>query len=89
LCTTKLPVPAAAAKEIPLAQPSHDAAYWADRTKDFDFSAEDKLDSESFNMVLWKGLKGEGEPYPSERDGRDLRKHRDALLHTQRKSKNQ
>jgi hypothetical protein len=70
-------------------QPSHDAAYWADKTKGFDFSAEDKLDSDSFNLVLWQGLKGESQPYPAERDGRDLSKHRDALLHAQRKSKNQ
>ena len=55
---------------------------------DFDFTVEDKLDSESFNMVLWKGLKGESQPYPSERDGRDLSKHRDALLRELRKSKN-
>jgi len=39
-------------------------------------------------MVLWKGLKGDGQPYPSERDGRDLSKHRDELLRDLRKSKN-
>lgn len=89
LRTTKLPLPASTAEDTPVAKPSHDAAYWADKTKGFDFSAEDKLDSDSFNLVLWKGLKGEGEQYPSERDGRDLSKHRDALLHAQRKSKNQ
>jgi YVTN family beta-propeller protein len=90
LRTTKLPLPAPTAKEeIGEVDPSHDAAYWASKTKDFDFSAEDQVDSERFNMVLWKGLKGEGEPYPSERDGQDLSKHRDALLREFKKSKNQ
>jgi YVTN family beta-propeller protein len=91
LRTTKLPLPAATADDKTGAanlSPGHDAAYWAEKTKDFDFSAEDKLDSDSFNMVLWKGLKGDGQPYPSERDGRDLSKHRDKLLRDLRKSKN-
>ncbi|MGZ4829213.1 MAG: hypothetical protein ACXV78_06175, partial [Candidatus Angelobacter sp.] len=59
-----------------------------DKTKAFDFTAEDKLDSQSFNMVLWTGLKGEAQPYPSEREGRDLSKHRGGLLRELRKSKN-
>jgi DNA-binding beta-propeller fold protein YncE len=90
LRSTQLPLPAATAEKTlgPVAS-SHDAAYWAGKTKNFDFSAEDKLDSESFNLVLWKGLKGESQPYPSDRNGQDLSRHRDALLHAQRKSKNQ
>jgi YVTN family beta-propeller protein len=91
LRTTKLPLPAATADDkigVANLSPGLDAAYWAEKTKDFDFSAEDKLDSESFNTVLWKGLKGDGQPYPSERDGRDLSKHRDKLLRDLRKSKN-
>ena len=89
LHTTQLPLPAATAEESSGAiEPSHDAAYWADKTKDFDFTAEDKLDSDSFNMVLWNGLKGEGTAVSLERDGRDLSKHRDALLRDLRKSKN-
>jgi hypothetical protein len=39
-------------------------------------------------MVLWTGLKGESQPYPSVRDGRDLSKHRGLLLREPRKSKN-
>jgi hypothetical protein len=91
LRTTKLPLPAPAPQEKTgvSAGPGHDAAYWAENTKGFDFSVEDKLDSDRFNLVLWNGLKGESTPYPAERDGRDLSKHRDALLHAQRKSKNQ
>ena len=91
LRTTKLPLPAATSEDKTVAAslvPGHDAAYWADKTKDFDFSAEDKLDSESFNMVLWTGLKGDAQQYPSERDGRDLSKRRDKLLRDLRKSKN-
>ena len=89
LRSTKLPLPAATDEDGHRAiDRSHDAAYWAGKTRDFDFSAEDKLDSESFNMVLWKGLKGESQPYPSERNGRDLSKHRQELLRDLRKSKN-
>jgi YVTN family beta-propeller protein len=89
LRTTQLPLPAAKAENTPVVEPSHDAAYWASKTQGFDFSAEDKLDPESFNMVLWKGIKGEEEPYPSERDGRDLSKQRGSLLREFKKSKNQ
>jgi DNA-binding beta-propeller fold protein YncE len=89
LHSTKLPLPAATAEDRHGAiEPGHDASYWAGKTKGFDFSAEDKVDSESFNMVLWTGLKGESQPYPSERDGRDLSKHRGLLLRELRKSKN-
>ncbi len=89
LYTTQLPLPAPnSTAQAQSLIPTHDAAYWASKTKGFDFTIEDKLDSESFNMVLWKGLKGESQPYPSERDGRDLSKHRDALLRDSRKSKN-
>ncbi|MGC2698177.1 MAG: bifunctional YncE family protein/alkaline phosphatase family protein [Candidatus Angelobacter sp.] len=68
--------------------PNHDAAYWADHTQGFDFSSEDKLDSSSFNLILWNGLKNDGESYPAERDGRDLRKNRRALLREFNKGKN-
>jgi DNA-binding beta-propeller fold protein YncE len=81
LRSTKLPLPAATAEDRPITiETSHDSEYWSSKTAGFDFTAEDKLDSESFNMVLWKGLKGELQPYPSERDGRDLSKHREKLL---------
>ena len=39
------------------------AEYWAERTKGFDFSAEDKLDALAYNKVLWEGLM-EGTSYP-------------------------
>jgi DNA-binding beta-propeller fold protein YncE len=93
LRTTKLSLPAPAVKEKAGASgrtvPAHDATYWAEKTKGFDFSAEDKLDSERFNLVLWNGLKGEGQPYPLDRAGRDLRRGRAVLLRDLKKSKNQ
>jgi len=85
LRTTRLPLPRGAkrvktifSRQEPLS-PAHDAAYWAEKTRGFDFSAEDQLDSAAFNLVLWNGLKG-NQPYPMERDGRDLRKNRRQLL---------
>jgi DNA-binding beta-propeller fold protein YncE len=78
---TQLPLPKILPKEKKAAsQPGHDASYWAAKTEGYDFSAEDKLDSASFNLVLWKGLKGEDQPYPEERDGRDLSRNRKNLL---------
>ena len=92
LRTTQLPLPAPSTEEksgiTPTLAPRHDAAYWSGQTKGFDFSAEDKLDSSTFNLVLWNGLKDQGQPYPSERDGRDLRNNRPALLRDFNKGKN-
>jgi YVTN family beta-propeller protein len=46
--------------------PTHDAAYWAAATTQFDFSKEDNLgDPDAFNRIIWKGLKGEV-PYPGD-----------------------
>jgi len=90
LHTTQLPLPAPnSTAQVQPSIPAHDAAYWAENTKGFDFSAEDRLDSDRFNLVLWNGLKGDDQPYPSGRSGRDLRKHRAALLRDLNKSKNQ
>jgi hypothetical protein len=44
-----------------------------------DFSQEDRLDTPAFNLALWRGLKGDA-PYPADREGRDLRRGRAALL---------
>lgn len=85
LRSTQLPLPpATGANTIPNSsgaefKPAHDAAYWEEQTKGFDFSAEDRIDSEQFNLVLWKGLMGD-KPYPVERSGSDLRAHRRKLL---------
>jgi hypothetical protein len=93
LRSTKLPLPAESADDKAHTTkadllPIHNAAYWAEKTKGFDFSTEDKLDSDSFNLILWNGLKAESTPYPSERNGRDLSKHRNELLREYRKSEN-
>ena len=42
---------------------AHDSAYWADQTKGFDFSAEDRIDADKFNRIIWQGLKAT--PYPT------------------------
>ena len=47
-------------------RPTHDAAYWAAATTQFDFSKEDNLgDPDAFNRIIWKGLKGDV-PYPGD-----------------------
>jgi DNA-binding beta-propeller fold protein YncE len=82
LRSTKLPLPPETSGHSAAItpQPKHDSAYWAERTRGFEFSSEDQIDSESFNLILWRGLKGGDEPYPAEPDGRDLRSGRPALL---------
>ena len=80
LKNTQLPIPngAYASKSVP--RPTHDAAYWADKTKEFDFSVEDHLGNvEKFNRIVWEGLKGAA-PYPVQRTGVDLRQNRPQLL---------
>jgi DNA-binding beta-propeller fold protein YncE len=49
-----LPLPKRTAFAPPA--PTHDAAWWAERTKGMDFSAEDKIDPALFNRILWTGL---------------------------------
>jgi DNA-binding beta-propeller fold protein YncE len=84
LRTTKLPLPVVVPGEKPAKSASsrsgRDATYWTEKTRGFDFSVEDRLDSAAFNLVLWNGLKGEDQAYPAQRDGRDLRKNRRQLL---------
>jgi len=49
-----------------LPHPTHDAAWWEATTKGFDFSQEDRIDSDKFNRIIWEGLMG-GMPYPTAR----------------------
>ncbi|HKV28158.1 MAG TPA: bifunctional YncE family protein/alkaline phosphatase family protein, partial [Candidatus Acidoferrales bacterium] len=77
LRSTKLPVPGATSAE---ASSRHSAAYWAAKTKGFDFRVEDRIDSAKFNRIIWQGLAGKDAPYPEVRDGRDLRENRTKLL---------
>jgi DNA-binding beta-propeller fold protein YncE len=46
----------------PNLKPTHDAQYWAAKTRGFDFSAEDRVPAELYNKILWVGLKGTAAP---------------------------
>ena len=79
---TQLPIDfatAAVEADEPEVQLAHDWQYWYDRTKDQDFSREDRIDTAYFNRVLWEGLMP-GQPYPIERSGEDLSQNREALM---------
>jgi YVTN family beta-propeller protein len=72
-----------AMKKGPL--PTHDAAYWAKVTAGMDFSAEDRINFDQYNHVLWKGLMG-NKPYPEEPNAKDLRANRAKRLARYRKT---
>ncbi|HEY6350841.1 MAG TPA: hypothetical protein VI636_15680 [Candidatus Angelobacter sp.] len=79
LRTTKLPLPATAGVLSPGGamasyKSKHDAEYWKQQTQGLDFSAQDRVDSERFNLILWKGMMGDDVPYPTVRSGRNLRR---------------
>ena len=81
LYNTQLPLPPRSAKAGPIPKPTHDAKYWAEATKGFDFSREDNLkDPNKFNRIIWEGLHGKNVPYPVVRSGLDLRQNRSELL---------
>jgi DNA-binding beta-propeller fold protein YncE len=60
--------------------PRHDAAYWTERTRGFNFDVEDRLDSSRYNLILWQGVVGDKVPYPNTRSGQDLSRDREKLL---------
>jgi hypothetical protein len=62
---TQLPLPARQAGNEQHFADAHDAAYWAVRTKGYDWSKEDRIPSAAFNRLLWKGLTSG--PYPAAR----------------------
>jgi YVTN family beta-propeller protein len=84
LRSTQLPLSnaatGAAGAKSAVAEPRHDAAYWAEKSKGMDFSVEDHVDPEKFNRIVWYGLAGDDVPYPTARDGRNLRENREELL---------
>jgi hypothetical protein len=43
-------------------KPTHTAQWWADKTRGFDFSAEDNVPTELYNKILWEGLRGTAAP---------------------------
>ena len=57
--------------EGPDVLPRHDAAYWAQATRGFDFSGEDRVPVDLMNEVMWEGLMP-GQPYPTHRSGLKL-----------------
>ncbi|HEX3445704.1 MAG TPA: hypothetical protein VHS80_13395 [Chthoniobacterales bacterium] len=76
LYNTCSPIPQHTTKPSRFPKPTHSAAYWAEKTAEFDFSKEDNLGNpEKFNRIIWQGLKG-NVPYPAERNGTDLRQDR-------------
>jgi len=42
----------------PNLKPTHNAQYWAAKTRGFDFSGEDRVPADLYNKILWVGLKG-------------------------------
>lgn len=66
LADTKLPLSPDARRQALAAPPvkiTHPASYWAEKTKGFDFSEEDRIDAIAFNRIIWEGLMST--PYPS------------------------
>ena len=51
----------------PNLKPTHNAQYWAAKTRGFDFSAEDRVPRDLYNKILWEGLKGTPAPVPHTR----------------------
>src|SRR5262249_22860375 len=45
-------------------KPTHPASWWAEQTKGFDWSQEDRVPAELYNRIVWRGLKGDV-PYPA------------------------
>ena len=77
LFNTQLPLTTTAKINLSaIPKPTHDAAWWEAHTKQFDFSAEDRVNPAAFNRVIWQGLKGDV-PYPTNRSGANLRRNRD------------
>src|SRR5882724_4592182 len=52
-------------------KPTHDAKYWAEKTRGFDFSEEDRVPAELYNKILWEGLKGTVAPAVQNHEGKE------------------
>lgn len=46
----------------PQLKPTHNAQYWAKKTRGFDFSSEDRVPAQLYNKILWEGIKGTPAP---------------------------
>ncbi|HXM02110.1 MAG TPA: hypothetical protein VN939_05880, partial [Chthoniobacterales bacterium] len=81
LYNTQLPLPPQQANASPIPKATHDSAYWARVTKEFNFAREDSIkDVNKFNRIIWEGLHGSNVPYPTVRSGADLRHNRALIL---------
>lgn len=64
LLGTKLPVPKHGRKRRFAF--AHDARYWAAATRGYDWRAEDRINADAYNHVLWQGIRGK-QAYPGAR----------------------
>ena len=53
----------------PDVRPLHDGAWWAKKTRGYDFTSEDRLPADKFNRLVWQGVVG-NRAYPEERSGK-------------------
>jgi DNA-binding beta-propeller fold protein YncE len=72
LYNTTLPLPPRMSG-LKIPKPTHDAKYWARVTEGLDFSKEDRVDPDTFNRILWQGLKG-NQVYPHDANLAETRK---------------
>jgi DNA-binding beta-propeller fold protein YncE len=79
LMGTKLPLQRPSGDTGAIPRPLHDAAWWAQKSRQFTFVKEDMNDASAYNLVLWQGTMGD-QPYPALRSGTDLRRNRGQLL---------
>jgi YVTN family beta-propeller protein len=68
-------------QSAPVYHDAQSAAYWASKTRGFDWSQEDRVPAVLFNQIIWKGLT-DGIPYPAARDQKDYSRDRDSVLQT-------
>jgi hypothetical protein len=50
-------------------KPLHDAKWWEEKTRGYDFKDEDRLPADRFNRLVWAGVVGK-RPYPEQRTGK-------------------
>jgi YVTN family beta-propeller protein len=50
----------------PAMSPTHEQDWWAQRTRGYDWSSEDRIPADQYNRILWEGLKGD-QPYPGDK----------------------
>jgi hypothetical protein len=68
-------------QSCPTYRDAQPAAYWASKTRGFDWSQEGRVPAVLFNQIIWNGLTG-GLPYPRVRNQQDYGHDRDSVLKT-------